>query len=277
MSIAPSIAVTVVYPMKDAAGVCWLAPNTLASKLELFIPRAAVLAVVILLYLRMFIFFRRRDLHLLDTSSNSHAVESTHHKRFSLARLASRRSRVETHPLSQTSTNGFPAAAPPIRRLSAAPTIPAVDEESPPPEDGETPPEQVRKDSAATVSFSDHDTVPFGAAAQPMSLPRLPKVETPPLAPAPIPTPPRNVPLSPRQMNKRLSILMMAYPVAYSALVAVSVARLIQQFATGGRANPGLLYSSRFLIFSQGLVDGILYLAIQTAFRYWTRRGRPPR
>ncbi|BGP52726.1 hypothetical protein JCM8202_004359 [Rhodotorula sphaerocarpa] len=296
VSIAPAIVMTTIYRMEDAAGVCWLPSASLAAKLELFIPRAFVLVLVILLYLRMFLYFRTRDMDVLDTTSSGQDSDARQSRsnRFSLARITSRRSKTRSNRFSQTSVAGWPPPSDtPGRRLSVIPASPALDgrEEpsSPYPGDG-PPPQQFRKDSAATVTFSDCENGLSGAAGHmddaletaptpvndiqvtPSGMPSLAKHAPAGPQPSGKGNGPRNQPLSPRQLNKRLSLLMVCYPIAYSALVAVSLARLIQQLVTGNQAQPGLTYASRFLIFSQGAVDGVLYFVIQTAFRYWTRR-----
>lgn len=297
LAVTPSIVLTIVYRVEDAAGVCWLPATSLAAKLELFIPRASVLVIVIVLYVRMFIFFRTRDMHLLDTSSNSHAVESQRpnaNRLSSFRGFASSKNRTEGVHMSQVSTNGMQGTETPACHLSVTPASPvpdtAVGAEND--SDASNALSQTRKNSAATTSFSEVENDPSGmgfspsaitlepsparggATSMPPHLQRLSKHGASSFPAAPTPNAPRHVALSPRQLNKRLSLLMACYPVAYSALVAVSLARLIQQFVTGGRANRGLLYASRILIFSQGAVDGILYYAIQAAFKYWTRSGR---
>lgn len=292
IAIAPSIALTIVYRVEDAAGVCWLPATSLAAKLELFIPRALVLVIVIVLYVRMFIFFRTRDMHLLDTSSNMDSQPPNGNRLSSLrGRFTSSKNRNESARMSELSTNGPQGADTPARHLSVIPASPVPEAATGAEDDALDPLSQTRKNSAATVSFSEHENGPSGMGLSPSAitlepipgrtsatstpLPRLSKhgASSFPAGPPPPGAPP-HVPLSPRQLNKRLSLLMACYPVAYSALVAVSLARLIQQFVTGGRANRGLLYASRILIFSQGAVDGILYYAIQAAFKYWTRSGR---
>jgi hypothetical protein len=294
IAIAPSIALTVVYRVEDAAGVCWLPATSLAAKLELFIPRALVLVIVIVLYVRMFIFFRTRDMHLLDTGSNSDSQPANGNRLSSFrGRFTSSKNRNEGARMSELSTNGQQGTETPTRHLSVIPASP-VPEAAPEVEndsDASDPLSQTRKNSAATVSSSEHEHEPSGMGLSPSAitlepipartsanstpLPRLSKHGASSFpAGRPPPGAPPHVPLSPRQLNKRLSLLMACYPVAYSALVAVSLARLIQQFVTGRRANPGLLYASRILIFSQGAVDGVLYYAIQAAFKYWTRSGR---
>ena len=292
IAIAPSIALTIVYRVEDAAGVCWLPATSLAAKLELFIPRALVLVIVIVLYVRMFIFFRTRDMHLLDTSSNMDSQPPNGNRLSSLrGRFTSSKNRNESARMSELSTNGPQGADTPARHLSVIPASPVPEAATGAEDDALDSLSQTRKNSAATVSFSEHENGPSGMGLSPSAitlepipgrtsatstpLPRLSKhgASSFPAGPPPPGAPP-HVPLSPRQLNKRLSLLMACYPVAYSALVAVSLARLIQQFVTGGRANRGLLYASRILIFSQGAVDGILYYAIQAAFKYWTRSGR---
>jgi uncharacterized BrkB/YihY/UPF0761 family membrane protein len=69
--------------------------------------------------------------------------------------------------------------------------------------------------------------------------------------------------LSPRQVNRRLSVLLGLYPLAYTLLIAVSLARLIQQLATRSNPSPVLSNISRWLIYSQGLIDGLLFVVIR--------------
>ncbi|GAA5923251.1 G-protein coupled receptor [Sporobolomyces koalae] len=69
--------------------------------------------------------------------------------------------------------------------------------------------------------------------------------------------------LSPRQVNRRLSVLLMLYPLAYMLLIAVSLARLIQQLATKSTPSMTLSNISRWLIYSQGLIDGLLFTVIR--------------
>lgn len=69
--------------------------------------------------------------------------------------------------------------------------------------------------------------------------------------------------LSPRQVNRRLSVLLMLYPLAYALLIAVSLARLIQQLVTRSAPSPALSNISRWLIYSQGLIDGLLFVVIR--------------
>ena len=75
----------------------------------------------------------------------------------------------------------------------------------------------------------------------------------------------RRLSLSPRQVNKRLSMLMAVFPLAYCALVAVAVARLIQELSTNQKASTALSWASRFLINSIGAIDGILFVFVQSA------------
>lgn len=58
--------------------------------------------------------------------------------------------------------------------------------------------------------------------------------------------------LSPRQINKRLSLLMMLYPLAYLLLFSVSVGRLIATLVTDAPTHPALTNIARWLVFGQG-------------------------
>lgn len=79
-------------------------------------------------------------------------------------------------------------------------------------------------------------------------------------------------PLSPRQLNRRLSILMSLYPIAYLILFSVSVARLAYQLARPGvPVNPGLVIASRLLVYGQGLLDGVIYFFIEWVFKRMTK------
>ncbi|GAA5898767.1 hypothetical protein JCM5296_006712 [Sporobolomyces johnsonii] len=86
------------------------------------------------------------------------------------------------------------------------------------------------------------------------------------------PTTSRRRPLSPRELNRRLALLFGLFPLAYSALVAVSIARLVQQLATTHPAHPTLTNISRWLIYSQGLIDGLLF-SVMTFFKWSANRG----
>ena len=80
-------------------------------------------------------------------------------------------------------------------------------------------------------------------------------------------------PLSPRQLNRRLSLLMSLYPIAYLFLFSVATARLIIQLAHPDRAiDPGLVVVSRILVYAQGAIDGFIYAFTESVFRRWTKR-----
>ncbi|GAA6047120.1 hypothetical protein NBRC10513_001747 [Rhodotorula toruloides] len=309
VGLTPAIATTAVYDMADAAGVCFMKPGTQAGNLVLFVPRAATLAAVICLYLALFIFFRRRNMKLLDMSSNDEEGEehdARASKRMSLSSLRGRLS-VWSRRQSEVENGGMRMTEKPAHRPLAtipgspvafsqpfddsAPSsqpFPKLDNTSPPPphhrSDVHLPCREVRQSSSVTQVDLDealHDTEQRSPneVASP-SIPRFKRfsshVFSVQQSASGNATPERAAyrPLSPRQLNKRLSLLMALYPLAYSCLVAVSIARLIQQLATKQTPSAGLLWTSRYLIFSQGLVDGVLYVVVQLAFRAWTRRAQ---
>ncbi|BGP04701.1 hypothetical protein JCM10049v2_000503 [Rhodotorula toruloides] len=308
IGLTPAIATTAVYDMADAAGVCFMKPGTQAGNLVLFVPRAATLAAVICLYVALFIFFRRRNMKLLDMSTNDE--EGQHDapapKRMSLSSLRGRLP-VWNRRQSEMEDGGVRTAEKPAHRPlapipgsavafsqpfdDAAPPsqpFPKLDNSSSPPpphrSDVHLPCREVRQPSSVTQvdldeALHDADLHPPKDVASP-SIPRFKRFSSHAFSAQQSAsgnaTPERAAyrPLSPRQLNKRLSLLMALYPLAYSCLVAVSIARLIQQLATKQIPSAGLAWTSRYLIFSQGLVDGVLYVVVQLAFRAWTRRAQ---
>ncbi|KAL7340920.1 hypothetical protein BJY59DRAFT_112038 [Rhodotorula toruloides] len=309
IGLTPAIATTAVYDMADAAGVCFMKPGTQAGNLVLFVPRAATLAAVICLYVALFIFFRRRNMKLLDMSTNDE--EGQEHdapapKRMSLSSLRGRLP-VWNRRQSEMEDGGVRTAEKPAHRPlapipgspvafsqpfdDAAPPsqpFPKLDNSSSPPpphrSDVHLPCREVRQPSSVTQvdldeALHDADLHPPKDVASP-SIPRFKRFSSHAFSAQQSAsgnaTPERAAyrPLSPRQLNKRLSLLMALYPLAYSCLVAVSIARLIQQLATKQIPSAGLAWTSRYLIFSQGLVDGVLYVVVQLAFRAWTRRAQ---
>lgn len=296
--------------MTDAGGVCFLKPGTQAGNLVLFVPRAATLAAVICLYLALFIFFRRRNMKLLDMSTNDGEVEEHDARDPQGMSLSSVRGRLVawSRGQSELENGGAPAtekaAHRPLATIPASPVafsqpfdlaapslhpFPESAGPSAPPSqhqfDTHLPCRERRQPSSVTVVDSDqahldhdvqspdHVTAPSKPHFKRLSSHAFSSARPSPSGAA---TPERTAyrPLSPRQLNKRLSLLMALYPLAYACLVAVSIARLIQQLATKQSPSTGLTWTSRYLIFSQGLVDGILYVVVQLAFRVWTRRAQ---
>lgn len=79
-------------------------------------------------------------------------------------------------------------------------------------------------------------------------------------------------PLSPRALNRRLSVLMSLYPIAYLFLFSVSVARLIVELSHPGESiDPALVITSRLLVYGQGAVDGLIYAFTESMFKRWTK------
>ncbi|GAA5834884.1 hypothetical protein JCM11251_002053 [Rhodosporidiobolus azoricus] len=308
IGIIPSIPVTVIYDMVDAGGVCWLPFGTIPANLMLFIPRATVLLLTILLYLRLFIFFRTRDTKLLDTTMDHEeedAVDRRLSNRLSLASIRlsnwnNRRSSDGTR-VSPVAGNGPLSPTPaPLSPIPGSPPTPAIAFSAPfsgptsssaahhsvsisfPPS-RESPTHSV--ESTPLPDDYSSPTMPATASSKRPSSVAFPARfsavgdESPPAEPK---TSRLSVsgrggrvrkPLSPRQLNKRLSLLMMVYPAAYVLLVAVACARLIQSFSRGGAAaDPDLRYASIFLIYSQGAIDGILFVVVAVVFRRWSRR-----
>ncbi|BGP12576.1 hypothetical protein JCM10213_004837 [Rhodosporidiobolus nylandii] len=289
LGIVPSIPAIIVYDMVDAGGVCWLPAGTTAANLYLFIPRAATLVLVILLYFRLFLFFGTRDLRLLGTDAEADDEEAGHRgsKRLSMASLSTKLSSWAPRRSSDGSRASLPAANKGHRGPISAPLSPIPG--SPPiafsqPFDGHD--SSRPQHHSVPIAFPSPRASPVGTTASTLDLDASPH---PPKRPSSVVFPHSSVPedgspqadgsrtpkpLTPRQMNKRLATLMGVYPIAYCVLVALAIARLIQSISRGNApAHPALRYISAFLIFSQGMVDAILYLVISIAFKRWTRRG----
>lgn len=345
VALTPSIAVTAVYDMVNAGGLCWLRSGTRSAQLTLFVPRAFALVGVISLYVRLFIFFRRRDVGILDSTSDRRDPEDDDDargaKRLSVASLSARLAVWNRRRSSDTIYQPTPQYARPSVPLDPIPGSPVQFNESfsarsrnpavdsallaarddderispsttPLPTPSFLDEDAVRNErkASATVSFSGLDPsssdgsspdLPGGASHPTSSL--TPSSRSKRLSSG---APPRTsdtrrgdrggvgvgsgggtgsqsggnhqgsrtrrMSLTPRQVNKRLSLLMAVFPLAYCALVAVAVARLIQEISTRERAPTGLLWTSRFLINSMGLIDGVLYVFVQVAFRWWVKR-----
>ncbi|GAA6053367.1 hypothetical protein JCM3770_004133 [Rhodotorula araucariae] len=332
VSITPGIPITKLYDMINAGGLCWLESGTRRANLTLFIPRATTLLLVICLYTRLFIFFRRRDTGLLDTSwDEEDAPELQAGRRRSganvSARLGSwhpRRSSDTLHPSPSEHTPSTPLAVIPgsLVQVNDSSPMRSVPDHGADLESGDGKPSAALKSPqnnspllgdmrddrhhSFTVSFSGLDGTDLlssagstpdlasgggssgpssgagGAATRPKRLSSggFPARLSMSSARSGGPSGERNRGLgrglSPRQLNKRLSLLMAVFPLAYAALVAVSIARLIQELSTNAKAPTGLLYTARFLIMSQGAIDGLLFVFVQAAFRWWCRRDSEP-
>ncbi|GAA5859638.1 hypothetical protein JCM8547_006174 [Rhodosporidiobolus lusitaniae] len=296
IGIAPSIPVTIVYDLVDFGGICWLPSGTIEGNLMLFVPRAFTLVLVILLYLRLFIFFRTRDLEHLDTTTEYGEDEEDVRrgsKRLSMASLGGRlsdwkfggRRSSEASRQSLTPPGILSPAVPTSAPLSPIPGSPNIAFTTPfSPPSGST---GSAASHAVAISFPPSRESPRASPTQSVQSTFSPP---PPVHKANFPhrvsltgvDPPvhepsvrRKRPLSPRQVNRRLSLLMAAYPLAYACLVSVAVARLIQSFSRGNQpAEEGLRYGSAFLIYSQGAIDGLLFVVVSVAFKRWTSKGR---
>ncbi|GAA5897310.1 hypothetical protein JCM6882_001855 [Rhodosporidiobolus microsporus] len=306
LGISPSIAVTVHYDMIDAGGLCWLRSGTVPASLMLFIPRATVLLLTILLYLRLFIFFRTRDTKLLDTTTEHDDDEGDRRmsKRLSMAslRLSNWSNRRSSEATRASPPAGHGHLSPTSAPLSPIPGSPAIAFSTP---FGPTSAQSASAHHSVSISFppsngSPTQSVESTPVPEDYGSPALPHAGMHPKRPSSVAFPPRfsvvgdqspnaepketrlssrekrakvKRPLSPRQINRRLSLLMMLYPAAYVILVAVACARLIQTFSRGGKsADPALRYASIFLIYSQGAIDGILFVVVAVVFRRWSRR-----
>lgn len=343
LGVVPSIATTVIYDMVDAGGICWLPSGTIQANLMLFVPRATTLVLVIGLYLRLFLFFRTRDMEAFDTTTeydNDEDAARRGSKRLSMASLRLSNWR-RSSDVSRRTSNGPTGALPPSGFLSPkspssaplspipgspttqfSPGSPAIvfntsfgpnssQDRNPPsqsvsisfPEPGS--PTASHDDSSRRGSAPDsvshkhssslppNSSAPFEPIASDFHTPPPPKRPNSAAFPARFSvgtiggggggaagdgTPPsekrKRRPLSPRQVNRRLAVLMMVYPAAYCLLVAVAIARLIQSFSRGNAAAaPALRYTSAFLIFLQGAIDGMLFVFVSFVFKRWTRRG----
>ncbi|GAA5903260.1 hypothetical protein JCM8208_002256 [Rhodotorula glutinis] len=365
LALVPSIAITAEYDMVNQGGLCWLKTGTRSAQLTLFVPRATALVVVISLYTRLFIFFRRRDVGLLDSSSDRRDGDANEdddvdalegRKRLSVASLSARlaawnrrRSSDTVYTPAPQHTRSMALEAIPASPIQFTQSFPSRSRDPPPPHDPDllaadpaprpfptttTPPlsssfadpvELRGERKPSTVSFggldphsSDESTAadggpgsrsgdspPSGGAPAPPSSTRSKRLSSAGSSAFPaklsrgggggidsrrgtgMGSQPhqhsgtgggggRRMSLSPRQINKRLSMLMAVFPLAYCALVAVAVARLIQELSTSKRPSTALSWASRFLINSIGAIDGILFVFVQQAFKWWIKRDSRP-
>ncbi|GAA6061347.1 hypothetical protein JCM10212_004828 [Sporobolomyces blumeae] len=311
VSFVPALTLTLIYDMVDVRGVCWFVPGTNASNLVIFVPRAFVLVCVILLYTRLLVFFQRRDMKLFGTNSMSQTgegsdglddEEQTRSKRFSIVLPR----RMSNWTRGSTSTAGRPGIVATKETVSDAPLGPmhmaqadydtrlnlmapsysphalAPIPASPDP-DGERDnampfsnfvPEADQDASSGTATSSPEFKDSRRPSDQPSALSqfRFDDSTMPQSRPA-LPRRQSRKPLSPRQVNRRLSVLLMLYPLAYAVLIAVSVARLIKQIANS-TPSPALSNISRWLIYSQGLIDGLLFTVIRWVLFNFPRRSR---
>ncbi|SCZ90292.1 BZ3500_MvSof-1268-A1-R1_Chr1-3g01897 [Microbotryum saponariae] len=288
IGIAPSIAGAIVWNMVDLGGICFYDSSSLEAKIMLFIPRGIAMLVTIGIYIALFIFFQRRDLSIFGNTMSSIADEEeeepaivdpgfrrrfsslvswnprssdmTQIHRHSLAPLP------EEHLSTQRPSVGSEdtAVAPPTRRSSAIiialPTSSAshsADDCSPDneqvPFDRPIPSTKLRTPACAEASMLNPN-YRFGSQEEAAES----HIRTPDKGPRK---------LSARQLNRRLSLLMSLYPLAYLVLFSVSVARVINQLVTKDYVTPEFAKVSRWLVLAQGFVDGILYLVIELLFR----------
>ncbi|GAA5949870.1 hypothetical protein JCM3765_007719 [Sporobolomyces pararoseus] len=337
ISFIPAVALTVTLDLVDVRGVCWFRPNTNASNLAIFVPRAFVLVCVILLYSRLLIFFQRRDMKLFGSSSNSMSqtgegsgegedgAGTRSSNRFSVTFPRSQRLSSWTRRSSGAS-NAQKSDATLVKGTSAPntnlPTTPSIHLDSTPPNTTPSYSPHVLSTIPASPNPDDRTdtatdfTNPFPSLPPLAADPSLPPLaaenysHSPDSSSSPEPdletgyssrkdsrrpsdqpsalskfriddtasrandqAPPSRPPmyrrrrsrgvLSPRQVNRRLSVLLMLYPLAYALLIAVSLARLIQQLVTRSAPSPALSNISRWLIYSQGMIDGLLFVVIR--------------
>ncbi|KAH8919003.1 family A G protein-coupled receptor-like protein [Atractiella rhizophila] len=72
--------------------------------------------------------------------------------------------------------------------------------------------------------------------------------------------------LTAMEVNRRVSLLMILYPVAYLVIFSVSLAKMIYELAWDHNLHY-LSAIARFLIFSQGLIDAVIYVGVEAAFK----------
>ncbi|GAA5888952.1 hypothetical protein JCM16303_004682 [Sporobolomyces ruberrimus] len=310
IAFVPAVPLTVIFDLVDVRGVCWFRPNTNASNLAIFVPRAFVLVCVIVLYTRLLIFFQRRDMKLFGTNSMSQTGEVSDEAEDSEGTKSSKRFSVvlprRVSSWTRRSSNGSNAQKSDITLVKGVPVLPSSAPRSssihldPPsvnttpsysphilspipasPNPGEPadafsypfPSSDDHKESSSPESNADLEnflTTPNDSrrpSEQPSALSRfrIDDSATPPNDRSSEPKRTRRVrgQLSPRQVNRRLSVLLMLYPLAYALLIAVSLARLIQQLVTRSAPSPALSNISRWLIYSQGIIDGLLFTVIR--------------
>jgi len=307
ISFVPALPLTLIYDLVDVRGVCWFVPNTNASNLVIFVPRAFVLVCVIILYTRLLVFFQKRDMKLFGTNSMSQTGEvsdeaeegeQTRSKRFSvvLPRRMSNWTRRSSNVSNARNSDATMVKGPPVSLQQGPPTTTILLDTTSP---------------HSTPSYSPHALAPIPASPGPADVASftnpfpgpypdnststgksspdlenfLPSSVNDSRRPSDQPSAlshfkidetssahdrqarprikRRRGPLSPRQINRRLSVLLMLYPLAYALLIAVSLARLIKQLATHSAPSPALSNISRWLIYSQGLIDGLLFTVIR--------------
>ncbi|GAA6006560.1 hypothetical protein JCM10207_004973 [Rhodosporidiobolus poonsookiae] len=287
--IVPSIATTVSFEIVDYGGVCWLPIGTISANLLLFIPRATVLVIVIGLYLRLFLFFRMRDINVFDTTTDEESQDKRG-KRLSFASIrlptwSNRRSSETRRPSSAMPGHEVgQLSPPPLSPIPGSPVTPAVAFTTP---FGDSSHMSTQHHSVSVSLPPSHESPTNSTTSTP-----YPDAPTSPTAPqskrhSSVAFPARfsvvgerresegkrRRALTPRQVNKRLSLLMLVYPAAYSVLVAVAMVRLIQSFARGNApATKELRWISGWLIYAQGLVDGLLFVLVSLVFKRWARR-----
>ncbi|GAA5899308.1 uncharacterized protein JCM6883_005178 [Sporobolomyces salmoneus] len=294
-SFIPAIALTATFDLVDVRGVCWFRPNTNASNLSIFIPRAFVLVCVILLYSRLLIFFQRRDMKLFGSGSNSMSQTgegsdeaengAKTSKRFSVVlprRMSSwtRRSSAGSNAQKSDVTlmKGAPSTNPAVHALAPIPASPNPEPRLdtapfsnpfpvPLPEDSHSEssssPDSDLEGGRSTVKDSRRPSVQLSTLSQFRIDDTAARGQDEILQPHTENRRKSRGQLSPRQVNRRLSVLLMLYPLAYTLLIAVSLARLIQQLATRSNPAPALSNISRWLIYSQGMIDGLLFVVIR--------------
>ncbi|KAM0755618.1 hypothetical protein T439DRAFT_320324 [Meredithblackwellia eburnea MCA 4105] len=297
--LIPAAFGTAFFSMEDYGGLCWYNPTSLQAKLMTFVPRAVTLLLVIILYIRLFVFFRRRDVGLLETSADgtssdaqvgSGVGETSNRASYAIANVVNwarrsnqpvttsrlSRSGIEGH-LASTNTAGLSSPAPSEQPYSP-PLIPfenrnnrsvfitlptdtqtqspssenSLEDEGTPDLDANYPPGG-RPDAQKRMSAADHQAFAIRQASQQNSVQSVKKR------------------LSARQLNRRTSILMMLYPLAYLLLFSVAVGKLATQIATNKPTHPALTSIARWLVYAQGLVDGLIYFVIEAVFRRSTR------
>jgi len=304
ISFVPTLPLSLIYDLVDVRGVCWFVPNTNASNLVIFVPRAFVLVCVIVLYTRLLIFFQRRDMKLFGSNSMSQTGEvsdeadegeQTRSKRFSvvLPRRMSNWTRRSSNVSNTRNSESTMVKGPAVSVQQGPPTTTILlDPTSPHPTPAYSPHALSTIPASPTPADVASFTYPFPASYPDNSTSSSPDLEN--FLPSstndsrrPSDQPSalshfkidetssaqdrqarpkikrRRGPLSPRQVNRRLSVLLMLYPLAYALLIAVSLARLIKQLATHSAPSPALSNISRWLIYSQGLIDGLLFTVIR--------------
>lgn len=278
--------------MVDFQGIFWYQPGTFQADLMIFVPRAVTLAVVICVYIRLFIFFQRRDLGILSSGegTSSDATPETGTARDSFFALP-----ILTGWKRRWSATTIPYSKPPENRQSLPLdlTPPAPQTTLPPPQPSSPtliPLEPVFATRAVFVNLPTTTLSPKSSVGvdemefEDHHLSRRPDFQkrqsTPadhqafalrPALTAPTSSHPQPKRLSPRQLNRRTSTLMMLYPLAYFLLFSVAVGRLSVQLATKKPIDPVLTDIARWLVYAQGLVDFGIYLFAEGLLRRSTR------